>query len=194
MDHTLSRAIEGFASAEEHPGIPSGWNVPVAEAGADLAQFFSAVDGSGLLLELVEQGEAVRRAVVTRATAQNLSAGVRLRARSIGSAIGRIETATLRQRREASLWLERTDKRVAIAFEARDVDTIRAAWGRRVEVRGVLERDHDGQLVRVRMRQLDILAEQTDSPALSDLIGLDPGLTGGSEPGDYLRGIRGEAQ
>lgn len=194
MSSALDRAVEGFAVAEERPGIPPGWNMIVAQTGAELARMFSAIESAGLRLELIRDGHTIRQVTVTRTAEQHLSAGLRVRHKSIGSVIGHLDSATLHGRREASLWLGRSKERVVVAFEARDVDAVRAAWGRRVEVVGVLERDPDGRLVKVRMRSLEILAGEVDSPPLPELIGLDPDMTDGLDAADYLREIRGSAQ
>ena len=141
-------------------------------------------------LELLKEGRSCREVIVSPAAERHLTAG--LRRRSIGSAIGNLDSASLRHRREAGLRLERTGDWVPISFDAKDVDVVRNAWGRRVEVSGVLERDADHKLIRIKMQRLEILGDRGDSPPLTDLVGLDEDLTGGVEPSEYLREIRGD--
>ncbi|WP_247657471.1 hypothetical protein [Micromonospora sp. U56] len=70
---------------------------------------------------------------------------------------------------------------------ASQTDEIRAALGKRVEVGGRLARDIEDRPVSVKMRSLEVLHEAP----VTDLIGLDRDFTGGVDPMDYLREIRG---
>jgi hypothetical protein len=191
MNDALFKAVEGLAAAEEAEGIPAGWTVSVAQAGLDVLRLLPA---SGLELELLRDGQPIRSTRVSKAAADHLAVGLKERRSSIGSVIGRLESATLRGRREASLWPDRGTGRIQIAFEQRDVDVIRNAWGKRVEVRGIVERDADGTAVKVRMRNLDVLAESAGSSSLADLVGADPDITDGLDVDEYLREIRDAAQ
>lgn len=74
---------------------------------------------------------------------------------SIGSLTGRLDPT--------GLWLDTPDGRVAVSFDANDVDTVWNAQGRRVQITGLLTHDDAGQLIRVRLQQLEILPEAGDA-------------------------------
>ncbi len=180
--------IMGLATAEDQEGLPSGWTLQAARSGADLAQLLGLVVSDGMVVELLEDGEPRGpRAMVTRQAAENLAAAVRTRRHSIGSVVGRLDAISVHGRREAGLWHERTGDRIAVTFDSSQTDEIRSALGERVEVAGRLTRDAEDRPVSVKMRSLDVL----QGAPVTDLIGLDPNLTGGMDPVDYLREIRG---
>ena len=120
----------------------------------------------------------------------HLPAVLAVRRQSIGSAIGRLDNMSLPNRREAGLWLETAGVRVAVYFMGEQVEQIREFLGKRVEIAGRLTRDADGKLLTIQMRSLEILRDEP-GPALTDLVGLDPDLTGGESPQEHLRELRG---
>ncbi|MEW2384503.1 hypothetical protein AB0873_20765 [Micromonospora sp. NPDC047707] len=180
--------VMGLATAQHQEGLPPGWTLQAARAGAELAQLLGLLVSDGMILELLENGKPQGpRVMVTRQAAENLAAAVKTRRHSIGSVIGRLDAISLHDRREAGLWHERTGERIAVTFDPSQMDEIRAALGKRVEIAGRLTRDAEDRPLSVKMRSLEVLQ---DAP-VTDLIGLDPNLTGGRDPVDYLREIRG---
>lgn len=191
LDDVAAWTVDGFAVAEEQSGLPPRWDHSAADTGAHLAHLLGLLPSDGMRVELLRDGQSVREVVVTRRAEEHLRAGLKERRHSIGSAIGRLDTATLHDRREATLWLERTGERVKVLFGDDQIDLIRQAWGKRVEVSGRLTRDAADRLFSVRMRSLEILREAGDGPPLAGLVGLDPHLTGGRTPEEHLGEIRG---
>jgi hypothetical protein len=186
-----ARAVAGLAAAEAHEGLPEHWDRHAGATGADLAQMLGLLPSDGLQVELLTDGKPVRAVRVTRHAGEHLRSGLQVRRQSIGSVIGRLETASLHEKREAGLWLERGRDRVAVQFRDDQVDVIRGAWGKRVEVAGRVTRDVDGRPLSVKMTSLEILPDTGQGRPLTELVGLDPSLTGGRDPQDYLREIRG---
>jgi hypothetical protein len=182
-------AVDGFAASEERPDVPPHWDRTAAATAVELANVLGLLPDDGVLVELLSDGEPVRSVTVTRHTAEHLTAGLRERRRSIGSVVGHLDSVTVHDRREAGLWPSVGGERVPVYFGDGHVDVIRAALGNRVEVSGTLTRDAAGRLLSVRLRDLAVLADE--GPPVTALAGLDPGITGGLTPTDYLREIRG---
>jgi hypothetical protein len=182
--------VEGLSEAEERDGLPAHWDRHCGESALNLAQLLGYLPATGLVLQLLANGEVVQEVTVTRRTEEHLRVGLSVRHQSIGSAIGRLDSVGLHDRREAGLWLETTGERVTVYFAKDQIEVIRKSLGRRVEVAGRLTRDVDGKLLTIQMRTLEILREQ-EGPDLTDLVGLDPGMTGGASPSAYLRELRG---
>jgi len=199
----MSWAVEGFAEAEEREVIPAQWSIYAAELAADIANEASAVSGSGLRLELLDDGKKVLRSViVTRRSSDHLRTVLPnwlagqvanpISSRSIGSVIGRLETYSVHGRQPwASLWPKDGGRRATIRFDNRHAPDVLAAIGQRVEVTGLVERDHDDRVIAVKMTAIDLLPES--NRPLTDLIGAAPNLTNGMDPDDYLREMRGAA-
>ncbi|MET8359350.1 hypothetical protein ABZ422_18275 [Micromonospora zamorensis] len=191
LDQVADMAVQGFAVAEEQDGLPPGWDLRAASAGAELAQLLGLLSADGMKLELLEQGRIASEVTVTRHAAEHLQAALRVRRESIGSLIGRLDAISVHQRREAGLWLERTGLRVAVNFSAQDTEQVSAALGQRVEIVGRITRDIDGNVMSIKLRSIQPLPAGHETPPLTDLVGLDPDVTEGLDPADYLREIRG---
>ncbi|MEU4715518.1 hypothetical protein AB0F73_17920 [Micromonospora purpureochromogenes] len=184
-------AMSGLEVAEQQEGLPPGWDLRAADAGVELAQLLGLLVTDGIVVEWLQDGLLTRSVTVTRKAAENLGSALKVRRQSIGSVIGRLDTVSLHQRREAGLWHERTGERVTVFFDKDHTTQIQAALGRRVEVAGRIARNMDDKLISIRMRSLELLPEDAAAAPATDLIGLDPDLTRGASPGDYLREIRG---
>lgn len=189
LDRVAGAAIEGFADAEQQEGLPRGWDGKTARAGVDLARKLGLLSTNGMVLELLDGDRVVRDVIVTRQAADHLSVALEQRQHSIGSLIGRLDAISVHRGLEAGLWHERTGKRVKVAFSKAQTEEVTSALGKRVEVAGSIARTVDGEAVDIRMRSVEVLAE--GRPPVAGLVGLDPDFTGGMEPKDYLREIRG---
>ncbi|HEY9414418.1 MAG TPA: hypothetical protein VIQ30_06655 [Pseudonocardia sp.] len=180
--------VDGFAAAERRAELPRHWSGRAGSVGADLGQMLGREAAKGMILELLRNKHPVRKVIVTRSSGEHLRSALSTHRRSIGSVIGRLDTVTLHGKYEAGVWSELGGERAAIQFDADQVDQIRAAWGKRVEVAGVIIRDAEDKPLTVRMRSLEVLRD--DGPPLAGLVGFDPDFTGGMDPGDYLRKLR----
>ncbi len=180
--------IEGFAAAEQRAELPRHWSGRAGGVGADLGQMLGREATEGMILELLRDKHPVRKVIVTRSSGEHLRSALSTHRRSIGSVIGRMDAATLHGKYEAGVWSELGGDRVAIQFDVDQVDQIRAAWGKRVEVAGLITRDAEDKPLTLRMRSLEVLRD--DGPPLAGLVGFDPNFTGGMDPGDYLRELR----
>ncbi|WP_250003094.1 hypothetical protein [Actinoplanes sp. M2I2] len=190
LSGVLASAVDGFAQAEEHEGLPEGWDIRSARTAADLTRLLGLISSDGMQIQLLRDDHPVRAVTVTHRSAENLSATLKTRRESIGSVIGRLDSLSLHDRREAGLWPERNGPRVAVRFEVGQVDELKAAWGRRVEVSGLIVRDIEDTVLTVRMRRIELLPDAADAPAVA-LSGLSLDMAGDRAPGEHLEDIRG---
>ncbi|MCM4077458.1 hypothetical protein [Paractinoplanes hotanensis] len=190
LDGVLAHAVRGFEATEEQEGLPEGWDVRAARTAADLARMLGLMKAAGMKVELLQDKQVKRTVTVTRRSAENLNATLKVRRESIGSAIGTLDTVTLHGKREAALWEERTSTRVVVHFGADDLETVRAALGQRVEISGRLIRDFGDRLLAVRMRSIEVLPNAADAP-VTGLIGMSPDMIGDRSPEEHLEELRG---
>ncbi|MFU8849417.1 hypothetical protein ACNAW0_00255 [Micromonospora sp. SL1-18] len=191
LDRVAGAAVNGLAEAEEREGLPRGWDTKAAAMGAELAHMLGLLAVDGMVVELLDRGRVVRDVTITRHAAEHLVAALKVRRQSIGSVIGRLDAISVHQRREAGLWHERTGERITVTFAAAQTDEISSALGHRVEIAGRITRDIDDRLISIKVRSLERLPDHGEGPPVTDLFGIDPDLTGGMDPTDYLGEIRG---
>lgn len=164
-------AVDGLALTEGQPELPSRWNRAVAVSARKAAEALGTVTGRGAQFTMRQDGHTVRRAEVTIQCAQNITTAISPRRRSVGSVIGTLEAVTVHDRREAGLWTEPGQHRVAVKFQPELLEAVGAGLGKRVEASGVLWRDYQGIPVRLDLRRLTVLPTRADSPALTELLG-----------------------
>jgi len=191
LTNVMRLTVEGFEQAEREEGVPEGWDYDAAGAGAEISHLLGQLRLPELKLDLLENQIPVRSVVVTRVSEQHLRRAMRRRQHSIGSVIGRIDSITVHDRFEAGLWPEAGGSRVAVKFTAAQRADVAAVLGKRIEASGGIERSSTGQVIAIKLRAIDLLADE--APPLTDLVGLDLNLTGGRDLDDYLGEMRGAA-
>lgn len=189
LDAVMANVVDGFEAAQERSGVPLGWDRESAKAAVALAEMLGLLPATGMILELLREREPVKRVVVTSRSAEHLRAGMRVQGRSIGAVTGRLDTLSGHGGYKAGLWQDGTSNRIEVRFDAGDEELLREAWRRRVMISGELVRDASGRPVRITMRSIEVLPDATRP--LTDLAGIDPDITDGLDPADYLREIRG---
>jgi hypothetical protein len=189
LTEVMSSFVDGFDEAERAVGVPERWSREAALTGADLAQLLGYGSSEGVKLELLRDGAPVRDVLVTRVSAEHLRSGMQVRRASIGALTGRLDSVQGHRELSATLWPDGAGPSVRIRFVQSQEELIRSAWRRRVMVRGRIERDVLARPIQMRMQSLEILSDY--APPLSALVGIDPLMTGGLDPHDYLGEIRG---
>lgn len=186
------RLIEGFREVETAGTLPPAWSLASAHRATAIATHLGTDADHGLTLRLVVDNAEASVVDVTARTATNLRAATRATHQSIGSVVGALGSLSARKgRRAAGIWPERGGRRVAVSFAESDLDDVRRAVGTpRVQISGRLLRNNRGQLLRVKMRRLDVLSDHTDPDSPTSLLGADPSMTGGQDPVDYVRALR----
>lgn len=193
-ERALYRVVHGFRDAQEAEGIPAGWTPKAARLGAEIGRMIGGTVSTGLLLGVHRDGKPVSEITVTRAAGDHLIAALRTKRRSIGALVGTLESVSVHERNQAYLYLPPARRQsVPVVFRRDQFEQIRAALGKRVMISGILERGAQDIPTKLDMRQIEILPDVGGVPALGDLAGHDPDFTGGLDPADYLRELRGTA-
>lgn len=187
LDRIVSRTVDGFETAQREELIPDGWSTRAAQHARSLASRLGVGADTGMTLRLLVDDEVRRIVDVTRRASQNLDKALSAKYTSIGSVIGRLDEINLHATPRAGVWPVRGG-RVTVLFEHDQTDMMRSALGKRVEAFGRLRRNAAGQIIDLKIRGLEMLPDST--PPITDLTGLDPDLTDGMSPGDYLRELR----
>nr|AIA12907.1 Unknown Function [uncultured bacterium] len=116
---------------------------------------------------------------------------LQVRTKSLGSAIGTLRSVSLHGRNRAGLWLDRTGQRVNVKFENEHIPGVRELLGRRVMIKGELDRNSSGQLLAIKFKRADVLPTRDESPRLSSYTGICPDITDGRSIPEHLEIIRG---
>lgn len=178
------RLVRGFAEAQTEAAIPEAWSLASARRAKNIAGHLGEDLDRGLLLRLIVDGSDEARADITATAAANLRSATKATHDSIGSVVGTIGSVTIHGRNRAGLWPER-GPRVDVQFDKDRLNEISNALGRRVQVAGLLERNARGQLLRVRLRRLEILPT-LDADQPSGLAGVYPDITGGRSAVEHV--------
>lgn len=195
VDRVLHQTVSGFAAAETSPKIPPDWTANAAHLGITVARTLGASRDVGMHLVLRQDGEAVLETEVTERARRNLRDAVKVRYTSIGSRRGHLGgLSDARNKLGAVLWSEVGHERIPLLCAKEQREQLRQAWGRdRVEVTGRITENAQGQVVSIRVDEIELLPTE---PSLStdDLRGgFWPDMTGGLGALEHLAVIRGEA-
>lgn len=113
--------------------------------------------------------------------------------RSVGSAEGTLETISIHGGSRFTIYHSRTKKAIRCDIpeqEAKLLDRAKEALGRRVQARGLLERNARSEPIRIKAEHLRILREREELPTIAELGGKYPDFTGGLTSEEYVRSLR----
>ncbi|KZB86363.1 hypothetical protein [Amycolatopsis regifaucium] len=188
VDAMFQALVRGIHVTETAIQVPSGWNAAAVDAALKASDALSSATAAGTEIGLVHDDSS--RVVLTAQTAKNLKA-LRVRRSSIGSVIGHLESLTLHQKRECAIWTDRRGERVVVKFGPEQQLSVQQAMGKRVQARGVLQRDYRGRPMVLDLAALEILPEPDQGRLLSEAAGEFPDFTGGVSVRAYLESVRG---
>lgn len=194
VDRIMMQTVAGFSTAEAAPQIPPDWTPAAARLGRDVTRKLGASPEVGMHLALRTGGDTVREAVVTERAYRHLGQAVQTQHTSLGTRRGHLGgLSDARGKIRAVLWTEVGHERIPLYCLDAQREHLRRAWGRdRVEVTGWITENAHGQVVKLDVREIEVL---NDTPTLSedDLRGgFWPDMTGGLGALEYLAVIRGE--
>jgi hypothetical protein len=195
VDRVLHQTVEGFAAAEDRPEIPSDWTMHAAQFGILVARTLGASREVGMHLALRVNDTIVAEAEVTERARRNLSNAVKARYTTHGSRRGHLGgLSDTGGHLKAVLWSEVGHERIPLICGKEHREQLRQAWGHdRVEVTGLITENAQGQVVKIKVEDIELLPTE---PSLSedDLHGgFWPDMTGGLGALQHLAVIRGEA-
>lgn len=102
-----------------------------------------------------------------------------------GTVDGTLESITIHQRRECSIWNTTTGRRVRVVFEDAMVERIASLFGRRVRARGRI-RYRGADPVQVDLEEIEAATESSDVPLMS-LFGRGRSWFGSTPSGELTR-------
>ncbi|MEU9245894.1 OB-fold nucleic acid binding domain-containing protein [Streptomyces sp. NPDC048385] len=195
VDRVLHQTVSGFAAAETSPEIPPDWTANAAKLGMAVAGTLGASRDVGMRLVLRADGANLLEAEVTERARRNLKDAVKARYTSLGSRRGHLGgLSDAKGKLRAVLWSEIGHERIPLICDGEQRELLRQAWGHdRVEVTGRITENAQGQVVSIRVDEIELLPTE---PSLSpeDLRGgFWPDMTGGIGALEHLAVIRGEA-
>ncbi len=195
VDRVLHQTVRGFATAENRPEIPPAWTAPAAKLGIAVARTLGASRDVGMRLVLRSNGEAVLEAEVTQRASRNLRDAIKVRYSSIGSRRGHLGgLSDTKGKVRAVLWSEVGHERIPLICRDEHREQLRQAWGRdRVEVTGLITENSHGQVVSIKVDEIELLPTEPSLTAEDLRGGFWPDMSGGLGALEHLAVIRGEA-
>ncbi|MFJ8347615.1 OB-fold nucleic acid binding domain-containing protein [Streptomyces sp. NPDC094153] len=195
VDRVLHQTVTGFAAAEASPEIPQDWTASAAQLGVAVARTLGASRDVGMRLVLRTDGETVLEAEVTERARRHLRDAIKARYTSIGSRRGHLGgLSDTRGKLRAVLWSEVGHERIPLVCEGEQREQLRQAWGRdRVEVTGRITENAQGQVVSIKVDEIELLSTEPSLSAEDLRGGFWPDMTGGLGALEHLAVIRGEA-
>lgn len=109
---------------------------------------------------------------------------------AIGSVTGMLEAISLHGKPKYSVYDAVTRRAVSSMFTETELEHVKQALGKRVNVAGVIYRNARGQPLRVERAKLTILPAGDELPSVRDFVGSDPAFTGDLTTDEYVRRLR----
>lgn len=183
---TTVAVVNGISTLERGPAIPRFFSEEavrnVERAGARRQR-----EGIERLSVAAANGTVRAEAAITPAVVTNAARSVTSVSSSIGSVEGVLDVLNARGRQpHAGLLDSRTRRGVRIDFPNELRNGFHQAFGKRVAVGGDVIRNHVGQVIRVRAKELMVLPEKSPKEDLAGIIGAAPGWTSGVPLDEFI--------
>lgn len=180
--------ITGMQEIEERGASPPYLSETGMLKMRQLVRIIGREGASGLEVQHMDQSVEVS----ARASAA-IDQLIRVQEHSIGSVEGRLETISIHGRRPKFIvYHGLTRKAITCKFVPGEwLDRVKDALGRRVNAAGEVHYNVKGEPLRIELRDLRILREESELPSTSELGGSMPDLTGDTPTEEYIRSIRG---
>jgi hypothetical protein len=130
-----------------------------------------------------------RSATVTVQAAANVKKLIAPRFKTIGSVVGRLDLISVHTTPRFNVYEALTKRAVVCRFDPSELEAVTSALGQRVAVTGIVNRNLNGDPIRVEQPNIRVLHDEGEV-SIRDLIGLVPDLTGGLTPEEYVRMLR----
>lgn len=141
----------------------------------------------GVYTSPTAQKVAVSEKVVTRI-------GVWLEAtdESFGSIVGSLDSITVHRSNEFRVWDEVNNKPVTCNFDHELLPLVKKYLKHRVMVSGAIKRNVQGLPVKIRVRDLTPMKDESELPQIEEMSGLVDDFTEGKSISQFLEELRGE--
>jgi hypothetical protein len=177
--------VEGVQLLNEVPEIPSPFNVGMVERVGRIAEQIG--HGNIEHVQLASVNGHALETVVTRGTASNIRAAVKTVRQSNGSVIGTLDVLSARGRSAGAQILNEATRTAVTVRPGEQIShqKLRDAWEHRVLARGLLHRNAAGQVTKIDVEDLELLAPRRQQSPRA-LLGLAPSATGNLSTDEYL--------
>lgn len=174
--------INGLASLDASPVIPSGFTTKAVEAALRLGSILF----DGIVRIQTAAGDSNKLNVTERLVA-NAKELLRRGFTDLGSIEGRLETISLAGRPTFNVRDESTGHPVVCSLSLERLEEVKAALGRRILVSGEVTYARRGEPSEVSPVETILLLDDAPVPTVEEIRGLEPAITEGMPSGLYVR-------
>jgi hypothetical protein len=130
------------------------------------------------------------QARVTPASADHAKEALKPRYAATGSVIGRLDVISVHSGRLFTVYDEIHRRPVRGSFPDEIMPLAKEALSKRVLASGIIRRNSAHQMVSIEVIELEVMPEDGDLPTVAELVGSDPGFTGGLTAAEWVRKVR----
>lgn len=188
-----SRAlVDGLHALTERPEIPDLFTEASVQKVDRLGKPSGGVSGV-TIAPISESGQVGEAIPVSEALRKHARDAIAPQERSVGSVVGVLDVFNARRKGpvRGSVFNPRTRHAVTCLIPHEQAPNVAEAFGRRVLVGGPLTRNELGQVIRIELAEFQVLPDDSRSPAVDEILGVDPGWTGDMTTDQYLARVRG---
>lgn len=190
---TPSRLVDGIRQLRHSQELPRYFSPAIALGLAKIGAHIRQEGVSGVNFRVTKTNEPPVEEHVTASVVANARASIEGAERAIGSVSGVLDVINLRRgHRKVSLYDDETRRAVRCQFPDTLFNTVKDALGRRVRAFGEVTRNRQGQILSVKITQIEMLPDLVPAPSVDELVGIAPWYTGDKPTDEYLRWTRHE--
>lgn len=189
---TPFRLVKGIGQLRHSEELPQYFSPATAKGLERIGAYAHREGVSGVNFRVLKGGEPPVEEQVTEAVVANALASIKDAEWAIGSVSGVLDVINLRRGRKVSLYDDQTRHAVRCQFPDNLFNTVKDALGRRIRAFGEVTRNRKGQVLSVKIDQIEMLPEVNAVPSVDELAGIAPWYTGRQSTDEYLREMRHE--
>jgi hypothetical protein len=184
--------VDGLVSLTSRAEIPDLFSEQSVHRVDKLGELKGGIRGIELA-PISENGSVGEHVRVDEALREHARSAIAPQETSTGSVSGLLDVLNARQKKglRGSIYNPRSRHAVTCLIPLDRVNDVTGAFGHRVLVGGPLTRNEVGQVIRIELVDLEILADDFRVPTVDDILGIDAQWTGGLSTDEYLERVRG---
>lgn len=182
-----SQFIRGLETVEREPGVPPFFS----ESALGNVEKLALQLGKRGAMGFGAEAGPTETARITHQAGLNAGQAIKPKFTAIGSIAGTLEAINLHNRDRFNVYESATGAAVRCYFNRdRYLDLVKRALGSRVRAYGVISRNARGNALRLDMRDLEILPEDSKLASIKDIYGIAPDFAGDQKSDVYVRWLR----
>ncbi len=191
-DQVVDAYVDGVRRLESEFSVPPHFSEDGMKA---LKQLARRLGGDGAIGFRVIELDVHKEGRVTETTEANIKKALATRYESVGSVTGTLEMISVHGQPRMNVYDALTGRAVRCNIpkdekQASLLDEVKAQLGRRVIASGRVSRNIAGDPIRVTLRGVTPLPDDSELPTAGDFVGSDPDFTGNLTTEEYLRRTR----